>query len=135
MPTPVFLGPVMLLSLQGALPMEDAAKHLLTIAASAGYQGRIACRDLDMSLALKRQGISTDPRSPIAWAASLSQVELYGADHKLILCADKALLDQGAAIALVSEGGRLVIYLHQGHAAKASVPVPDAILRLARRVG
>lgn len=131
----MFLSPVMLLSFQGALPMEDAARHLLTIAASAGYQGRIACRDLDMSLALKRQGISTDPRSPIAWAASPAQVELYGADRKLILCADKGLLDQGAAIALVSEGGRLVIYLHQGNAAKASVPVPDAILRLARRIG
>lgn len=119
---------------QDALPMEDAAKHLLTIAASAGFQGRIACRDLDMSVALKRQGISTDPRSSIAWAATAPQVELYQTDRKLILCGDKALLQQGAAIALVSEGGRLVIYLHSKHATLAAVPVPEPILKIARRI-
>ncbi|HJV48564.1 MAG TPA: hypothetical protein VJ549_04735 [Geothrix sp.] len=133
-----FLFPALsiaLLSAQEPLPMEAAARHLLTIAASAGFQGRVSCRDLDMSVALKKQGISTDPRSPIAWAASRNQIEGFGADRKLILCGERALLQEGAAIALVSEGGRLVIYLNAANAAQASVPVPESILRLARRVG
>jgi hypothetical protein len=115
--------------------MEEAARHLLTIAAASGFQGRIACRDLDMSVALKKQGISTDPRSSIAWVASPAHIALYGPERKLLLCGDRALLDQGAAIALVSEGGRLVIYLNLKHASQASVQVPESILRLAKRVG
>lgn len=87
-----------------------------------------------MSVVLKKQGISTDPRSSIAWAATPAQIEMYRADQKLILCGDKALLQQGAAIALVSEGGRLVIYLHSKNAALSTVPVPEGILRIARRL-
>jgi hypothetical protein len=119
----------------GQLPIEEAAKHLLTIAGAAGFPGRVACRDIDMTVALKKQGISTDPRSSIAWAATAAQVQAFLSDGKLVVCGEKSLLHQGAAIALVSEGGHLVIYLHQGNATKSGVPIPDSLLKISRRVG
>ena len=118
-----------------ATPSVSAAEltpFLKVITASAGAPGRIACRDIDLSMQLKKDGLSPDARSPVAWAASAGQVASYLAEGKLVVAGDAALLSQGAAIAIVKEQGKPVILVNAKNVAASGVTLSDALMKIAR---
>lgn len=45
-----------------------------------------------------------------------------------------ALLQEGAALVIVPEGGRPALYVHAGHLAKAPIQLSDSILKIAKAV-
>jgi len=125
------LAPALSASAPEITPAE-LIPFLKVISASAGAPGRVACRDLDLSMALKKGGVSPDAKAPLAWAANRGQLEAYLAEGKLVVAGDPALLDAGAAIAVVREGGRPIIVIHNKHLASSGVGLSDALLKIAR---
>lgn len=122
--------------LQSADPLsvQELAALLRVLSAQAGFAGRIACRDLDMTMQLKKDGLSTDPRSAIAWAANADQARAYRAEGKFVVCSDLALFKEGAALAIVRESGKMGLVLHTANAQGTGVTLSDAILKVAKRV-
>jgi len=49
----------------GGVSVDEAAKYLLILATSAGSEGRVACKELDMVIQLKKQEISVDAKAKI----------------------------------------------------------------------
>lgn len=114
------------------LSVQDLAGFLKAISANAGSPGRIACRDVDMAMALKRSGISTDVRSIAAWAVDASQTRAYASEGKFIICPSPALLREGASLAILREQGHPVLILHAGHAKASGVQLSDSLMKIAR---
>ncbi|BDU76952.1 YfiR family protein [Mesoterricola sediminis] len=115
-----------------AIAPAELIPFLKVISVSAGAPGRVACRDLDLAMALKKGGISPDAKAPLAWAANRSQLEAYLAEGKLVIAGDPALLDAGAAIAIAREAGRPVLLIHSRNLAASGVGVSDALLKIAK---
>jgi len=133
-----FLLPAMIAfaPLQAADPLsvQELAALLRVLSTQAGFAGRIACRDLDMTIQLKKDGLSTDPRSAIAWAATAEQARSYKAEGKFVVCADSALFKEGASLAIVRENGKMGLVLHAANSQGTGVTLSDAILKVAKRV-
>jgi len=113
---------------------EELAALLRVLTTQAGFAGRIACRDLDMTVQLKKVGLSTDFRSSIAWATTPDQARAYKAEGKFVVCADPALFKDGAAMAIVREKGQMGLVLHGANAQGTGVTLSDTILKVAKRV-
>jgi len=131
-PVPILiLAPV---ALAGATPVSAAelTPFLKVITSSAGAPGRIACRDIDLAMQLKKDGLSPDAKSPVAWAASASQLASYLAEGKLVVAGDAAMLNQGAAIAIIKEQGKPVILVNAKNVAASGVTLSDALMKIAR---
>lgn len=113
------------------VPVEEAAKYLLILAASAGSEGRVACKELDMVIQLKKQEISVDAKANVAWAFSPAQTKFYLGEKKLVICSSRKLLAEGGAIAFERINGRLTIFYHPANLEKSGVHLPDTFLRSA----
>ena len=118
----------------GDLPEAVQAKFIKLLAASAGSPGKVACKDASMAGELGKVGITVSPGSKVAWAASESEVKSLKASGKLVICGKLAWLPEGAAIAIVEEGGKPQIYLHMGHVAASGVALSDSVLKIGRRL-
>jgi hypothetical protein len=124
----VIISAVVPLSAQ-AVPVDEAAKFLLILATSAGSEGRVACKEMDMVIQLKKQEISVDAKANVAWAFTPDQTKFYAGQGKLVVCNNRKLFGDGGAIAFERVSGRLVIFVHQGNLGRSGVTLPDAFLR------
>lgn len=68
-PTVLFVATVAMAAPPRVAPAE-LMPFLKVVSASAGAPGRIACRDMDLSMAMKKLGMSPDAKAPVAWAAN-----------------------------------------------------------------
>jgi len=116
------------------VPVPEAAKFLLILASSAGSEGRVACKELDMVIQLKKQDISVDAKANVAWAFTPEQTRFYAGQGKLVICSSRKLFADGGAIAFERISGRLTVFVHQGNLAKSAVTLPDSFLRMAVKV-
>ena len=114
------------------VPVGELTPFLKVITASAGAPGRIACRDMDLGLELKRSGLSPDAKSPLAWATNQTQLKDYLAEGKLVVTGDLALLATGAGIAIVKEHGKPVILINAKNVAVSGVTLSDSLLKIAK---
>jgi hypothetical protein len=128
----VALAPVPLAG--GEVPVEEAAKFLLILATSAGSEGRVACKELDMVIQLKKQAISVDAKAHVAWAFTAEQTRFYAAENKLVVCNHRKLLEAGGAIAFERIQGRLTVFVHPVNLGRSGVKLPDSFLRGAVKV-
>jgi hypothetical protein len=110
----------------------ELTPFLKVISASAGAPGRIACRDMDLSMQLKQSGLSPDAKSPVAWAANEDQLRAYLAEGKLVVAGDASMLASGASIAIVRDKGKPVILVDKKNLAASGVTLSDALLKIAR---
>ena len=115
-----------------AVSPAELMPFLKVIAASAGAPGRIACKDMDLSMQMKKSGLSPDAKSPLAWAANEDQLRGYLAEGKLVVVGDLALISSGAAIAVVREKGKPGIVVQPKHVASSGLTLSDALLKIAR---
>jgi len=132
------LSPAALLFVSVALaaPPQVAPAELMpflkVVTASAGAPGRIACRDMDLSMQLKKGGVSPDAKAPVAWAATAEQLKDYLAEGKLVVAGDPAMLKAGAGVAIVLEQGRPVILISLKNVQTSGVTLSDALLKISR---
>jgi hypothetical protein len=113
------------------VPVQDAARFLLILAASAGSEGRVACKEMDMVMQLKKQEISVDAKANVAWSFTPEQTKFYAGQGKLVICNSRALFTEGGAIAFERIGGRLTIFVHQANLGRSGVTLPESFLRMA----
>ena len=116
------------------LPVELAAKYLLIVAEAAGSTGRVACREMDMAMYLKKQGISVDAKASTAWAFTAAQARDYGAEGKFVVCNERKLLAEGGCLAFEKVSGRILVFVHQANLARSGVKLPDSILNGAVKI-
>jgi len=113
------------------VPVREAAKFLLILATSAGSEGRVACKEIDMVMQLKKSEISVDAKANVAWSFNPDQTRFYASQGKLVVCSSRKLFAEGGAIAFERIGGRLTIFVHQANMAKSGVTLPESFLRMA----
>jgi len=116
------------------VPVEEAAKFLRILATTSGSEGRVACKELDMVIQMKKQGISVDAKANVAWAFTSAQTKFYVEEKKLVVCSSRKLFAEGGAIAFERINGRLIILYHQGNLDKSGIHLPESFLRLAVKV-
>lgn len=114
------------------LSIAELAKYLRLVASNAGCPGRIACKDVDIAMQLKKDGISVDARSSVAWASSGEQVRTFLEEHKFIICSDPEFLQRGASLAIFHEQGKLVLALHMKNARATGVQLSPDLIKVAR---
>jgi len=107
------------------------AKFVKIMAIPTG--GKVACKDADMSQALAAQGVSLDPNAQVAWATTPAEVKAYAADKRIVLVPKVELLSNGASLALIEEGGKMVFYLHYQNLQATGKTLADTVLRVAKR--
>ena len=102
------------------LTTHELSGFLKVITSSVGEanRGRIDCLDDKVAEELQKNGVALDPAAKVAYADSLVQVRTFESMGKLVVCSDKALLREGATIAVVKEDGKPVIYIHNGNRQK-----------------
>ena len=135
--TPILSLPILICSLASTTPKLTPAEltpWLRVISASMGTPGRVACKDLDLSMQLKKDGLSPDGGAPLAWAASENQIKGYLASgNRLVVCGEEAGLQLGASIAIFKEGGKPVLVLSIKNAAANGFTLSDALVKIAAR--
>jgi hypothetical protein len=114
--------------------VEEAAKYLLIMATSAGSEGRVACKELDMVIQLKKQEISVDAKANVAWAFTPAQTKFYLGEKKLVVCSSRKLFADGGAIAFERINGRLTVFYHPANLQKSGIHLPESFLRTAVKV-
>lgn len=121
------LLPIFPISAQG-VPVEEAARFLLILATSAGSEGRVACRELDMVMQLKKSEISVDAKANVAWAFTSGQTKFYAGQGKLVVCSSRRLFADGGVVAFERINGRLTVFVHQANLGRTGVNLPDSFL-------
>ncbi|MBI1752243.1 MAG: hypothetical protein HY014_04835 [Acidobacteria bacterium] len=129
-------GAAALLLLQPVLgaegvPVQEAAKYLLILAASAGSEGRVACKELDMVAQLKKQEISVDAKARVAWSFTPEQTRFYAEQGKLVVCNSRKVFPEGGIIAFERVGGRLTVFVHRTNLGRSGVSLPESFLKMA----
>jgi len=125
----------LLTALAGGTPRlapGELSPFLRVISASLGSPGRVACRDIDLSMQFKKDGLSPDPRSPMAFAASPEQIRTYLAEGKLVVCGEEAGLKLGAGIAVFKDKGKPIMVVNRTNVAATGLTLSDALLKIAR---
>jgi len=117
----------------GDLPRDVQARFIKILAQSAGSPGKVACRDAELLAELGKLGVTADAGSKVAWASNLTEVRSLKGAGKMVICGKQEWLAQGAAIALVEEGGKPQVILHMGHIAASGVSLSDAVLKIGKR--
>jgi len=117
-----------------ALTPSELSPFLRVISASLGPEaaGRVACRDIDVAMQLKKDGLSPDAKAPLAFAVSAAQIKAYLEESKLVVCGDEHGLKEGAAIALFKQAGKPVMAVSVKNANAAGIKLSDALLKIAR---
>jgi hypothetical protein len=121
------------LSAEG-VSVEEAAKFLLILASSAGSEGRVACKEMDMAMQLKKREISVDAKANLAWAFTPEQTKFYAGQGKLVVCNSRKLLTDGGSIAFERASGRLTIFYHPANLERSGVHLPESFLRGAVKI-
>jgi hypothetical protein len=117
-----------------AVPVEEAAKFLLILAASAGSEGRVACKESDMVFQMKKHEISVDAKANVAWSFTSEQTKFYAGQGKLVVCNSRKLFGDGGCIAFERISGRLTIFIHQANLGKSGITLPESFLRNAVKI-
>ena len=115
----------------GDLPPEVAAKLIRIIATATG--GKVSCRDATMKSALEGVGVTVDGDSKIVWATNPVEIKMLRSQNRLVITSNKNFLSNGAAIAIMEDGGKPKIYIHQPNIAASGVTLSDAIYKVGEK--
>lgn len=109
------------------------SRLLKAIAANSGEGiSRIACEDPELSRALRREGVRVEPSAALAWGTTAEEVREYARAGKLVICANPAWVEFGAAVVVQVEGGRPVYILYQDQAKKSGVYLRAVVYHYAK---
>lgn len=119
---------------QGQIPPDDLARYSGMVAAWAGSPGQLASRDMDMAGAFKTRGIAPYAGAAVAWAATEDHARDFAAKGKLVICANRALLEKGASVAIVLDAGKVTFLLREKNIPRSGITLAEPFLRLAKKV-
>jgi hypothetical protein len=134
---PLLPACIVLLGLSTAAPHITPAElspFLRVISAGAGAPGRIACKDIDEAMQMKKDGLSPDAKAPVAWAANLAQIKAYLAEGKLVVSGDPADFKEGVGIVITREHGKPEVIIDTKNAAASGVPLSDTLMKIAKHI-
>jgi hypothetical protein len=113
--------------------LDVQAKFVKILLASAGQFG-FACNDSALKAKLETMGVSVGPGFKYAWGSSEPEVRALKAQDRFIICPNEEWLKLGGCIAVVVEGGKPQLYIHVANAKASGVTVPDAIMKVAKKM-
>jgi len=123
---------VSLVTPSGILSTTELAIYLKLIGSNAGCPGRIACRDVDVAMQLKKDGISVDSRSIVAWASTENQVTAFTESNKFVICANPEFLQKGACLAIFRERGKIILVLNIKNARATGIQLSPDLIKVAK---
>ncbi len=115
----------------GELPLPTAAKLLQIISKGGGEGGRIATKNAEMIAELGKISSEINLSGKIAWATTPEDVRLFSMQRKCVVTNDPKFINQGAALAIYEDGGRVKIAINQKAVQTSGVALSDAILKAA----
>jgi hypothetical protein len=118
----------------GDLPTAIQAKFVKVLCAASGSPGKVACANGDFAGALGATGVTADPGSRVAWAASEGEVGKLKAAGKMVIVPKLEWLSKGGSIAVVEEEGKPAIYMHMGNISASGVTLADSVLKIGKRL-
>lgn len=118
----------------GDLPPGIQAKFITIIANYANSGGKVHVKDPLVLSELSKLGVSHSDKSPLAWASNEADVKALKASGKMVVCGKLEWLPSGGSIALVEEAGKPQIYLHLGNINASGLTLPDAILKIGKKL-
>ena len=113
--------------------LDTEAKFLKVLLSTTGQFG-FACNDQGLTKKLEEMGVSVGPGFKLAWGSSEMEVRALRAQDRFVVCPSLDWLKSGACMAIVEEEGRPQLYLHTGNAKVIGMPLPDAILKIAKKI-
>jgi len=131
-PTIAIVSLLISLTPSGPVSFTELSQYLKVIASNGGFPGQIACRDVNISMRLKKHGISVDFRSSVAWASTIDQVCKFRDERKFVICSDPEFLEFGACMAIIREHGKPVLMLNRKNYKASGYLLPDIILKEAK---
>ena len=115
----------------GDLAAPTLAKFIRVLLAGTATKG-VACGDKELGGELANLGVATDPEAKVVWTDTEKDLARLARQGKLIICGTKALLAEGAAVALVAEGGHPAIYVNMKSLAASGLTLPDSIMKIVK---
>ena len=115
----------------GDLAVPTVAKFLRLIHPATGAR-TVACADKELAGELANLGVGVNQESKCVWVASDKDLPHLVKDGRVVICGNRAMLAGGAAMAVVAEGGRPVIYLNIKALAGLGITLPDNIMKIAK---
>jgi len=114
----------------GELGAPTTAKFIRMVLVGTGTKA-VICADKEIAGELANLGVSVEAEAKVAWADQAADVARL-AKGRLVICGTKGLLNSGAALAVVAEGGHPVIYVNPKAGAGSGLTLPDNILKIAK---
>ena len=130
-PSAIALVSCLGLNAQASL-VETQAKFVKVLLTSSGQFG-FACNEPILKAKLEEMGVSVGPGFKFAWGSSESEVRALKAQGRFIVCANAGWLKDGAALAIVDEGGKPQLYMDSANVKASGVTLADSIARIAKK--
>jgi hypothetical protein len=120
----------------GMLQADDLAPatlaKILKLVMTDAKEPGIACTDPQLRHELAKVGVALHPDSRIVWVKSPEEAASFATSSRITIGGRVALLQSGAIVALVSEGGRPAFYINKQGAMARRVALPHSILQLGK---
>jgi len=115
------------------VPPKLVAKLLKVIVTTAeGGNGAIECHDFEVKRELLALGVNVEDHGLVAWVTDPQSALKASVAHKLGVGSSLVLLDQGAALVIVNEGGRPTLYMSALLKDNAKVKPSDAVAKISK---
>ena len=115
----------------GELGAATVAKFVRLVLLGAA-QKSVDCPDKEVAGELANLGVAVAGDSRVAWADNKGEVARLAQASKLVICGTRTLLADGAALAVVAEGGHPALYMNPKALAKSGISLPDSISKIAK---
>ena len=115
------------------VPPPTEAKILKILAASLdGGSPSVSCRSFELKKECSALGVPLNDGGSLVWVTTPAEAKAANQQGRLVICGSMDLLAAGAALALVSEGGRPTIYVNPGNLAKSQAKLSDSVMKMTK---
>ena len=115
------------------VPPNIEAKILKVLAASLeGGTPSVYCRSFELKKDCILLGVPLNDGGSLVWVTNPADAKAAAQQGRLGICGSLDLLAAGAALAIVSEGGRPTIYVNPGNLARSQAKLSDSVMKIAK---
>jgi len=92
----------------------------------------VSCKVYELRKECALLGVPASDSGSIVWVTSPAEAKAALGQGRLAVCGSLDLLAAGAALAIVSEGGRPSIYISPANLAKSQAKLSDSVMKIAK---